>query len=236
LNKARGQAMKVKCSANLRAIGQNLMNYSVGNKGRLPMFAAYTQWIWDAPNKTRDAMMGVRDGDKNMGGGVRDVLFCPIYADKEIDRFWNFGAPSADGKIDGYSALGYINFIKPVAPSYLLSGVPSQLVEREWLTTFRPSIKTKFAPTKPAEIELMADAVFEQNGLFAGMGGQGVLHVTSHMEKNKPSGGNTLYLDGHVSWVTFREMKMRWETGGGSSMRFYFGTGGAPPPVPVGPR
>lgn len=233
LGKARTQAMNIKCSSNLRSIGQNLNIYGVASRGKLPQFSSDCQWLWDVPVKTRDAMIGAsnKPGQVSMAGGSRDILYCPFLPEKNIDRWWNFGPdtnPAVDGN-DGYAVIGYVSLIKHRAPSILANAT---LVEREFLTSFRPSIKTAYAPTKPADIELLADTIISQGAIWGGTGGQGEQHMTPHLERGKPTGANTLFLDGHVSFVPFKGMKTRWNAGGGNPINFWFGVGGAAPPAP----
>src|SRR4051812_44413547 len=82
LNRAREQAMQVKCASQLRVIGQNLFIYANANKGRLPMHSADVLWLWDLAYDSRDALMGINKGKadtvaNSFKGASRDVLYCP---------------------------------------------------------------------------------------------------------------------------------------------------------------
>ena len=229
LQKARAQAVIVKCSVNLRSIGQNVLMYANANRGKVPQHRSYATWLWDVAVPTRDAMIGHSTGKIGGAtmGGSRDTLYCPMFYEQNDERLWNYNTD----KDYGFSVIGYITTMYRPSPSSLATAT---MVEREFITTFRPSIRKAFAPTRPAEIELAADPVVEQNGRFGGIGGWTGVHVTPHLYRGKPTGGNTLYLDGHVVFVPFKSMKNRWNTGGGSPVNFWFGAGGELA-VPVGP-
>jgi prepilin-type N-terminal cleavage/methylation domain-containing protein/prepilin-type processing-associated H-X9-DG protein len=226
LSKARAQAMNIQCASHLKSIGQNLLIYSNFNRGKLPQHASHALWLWDVPVDSRDAMLGGAKPGVNLAGSSRDILYCPFYREQNVDELWNY-APN------DFSVIGYIALFRRLPPSSLATAT---LVEREFLTTFRPNITTKYAPTKPAEIELAADAVISQGGQFAAFGGWKGIHATPHMFRGKPQGGNTLFLDGHVAFVPFSDMKARWNTGGGNPVSFWFGAGGAPAAKPPPPR
>lgn len=60
----------------------------------------------------------------------------------------------------------------------------------------------------------------DAENFFNPRGGHRDAHPTSHMSGKKASGGNILFLDGHVSWRNFPEMKIRQRHGDGN--QFYF--------------
>src|SRR5678815_5559555 len=70
LGKARDQAKRTQCASNLRNIGQSMFVYASQNKGKLPQHLGGSNWLWDLPNQTRDAML--------LSGNVRDTLYCPV--------------------------------------------------------------------------------------------------------------------------------------------------------------
>jgi len=58
LQSANEQAKKVKCASNLRNIGQSIHMYASDYKGKLPQHTGNAvYWLWDLPNRTRDAML-----------------------------------------------------------------------------------------------------------------------------------------------------------------------------------
>ena len=217
LSKARAQAMNIKCSSNLRTVGQNLLIYSNYNRGKLPQHASGSNWLWDVPNPGRDAMIGVSGRNTTFtAGGKRDILYCPFFLEQDVDALWNYGATNASGP---FAVLGYVYLFYRLPPSGLAT---TTILERELVTSFHPHITTLNAPTKPMEIELACDAVIQQGATFSGIGGWAGIHVTPHIYRGRPQGGNILYLDGHVTFRPFNQMKDRWNTGGGNAVHFWF--------------
>ena len=60
----------------------------------------------------------------------------------------------------------------------------------------------------------------DRHDLFGTRGGFMNAHPTSHMSGKKPSGGNILFLDGHVIWRNFAEMEVQHRHPDGN--KFYF--------------
>jgi prepilin-type N-terminal cleavage/methylation domain-containing protein/prepilin-type processing-associated H-X9-DG protein len=242
LSKAKARALNLRCLSNLRSIGQNLQIYANQFQGRLPQHPSGDTWLWDVPYVTRDAMAGLTG--ETPAGGVpgrgRDVLYCPFFIDHDEDELWNF-APSSPG---GPSAvIGYVSLIQRMPPSPLAGAT---LIEREFVNNYRPNVVTKNAPRKPAEIELVCDAVISQGDVFAAQGGWKGIHVTPHLDKRgQPHGGNSLYLDGHAAFVPFTAMQVRFEAvpattaTTAAAVRFWFGPpaeGATAAPTPTTPR
>src|SRR5688572_24525824 len=99
LSKARDQAKIVACSSNLRNVGQSMFLYAGQNKGKLPQHVGGSNWLWDLPNQTRDAML--------LSGNVRDTLYCPTNDRQNVDRLWDFV-----GGDTGYTVTGYYFMMK----------------------------------------------------------------------------------------------------------------------------
>jgi prepilin-type processing-associated H-X9-DG protein len=76
-------------------------------------------------------------------------------------------------------------------------------------------------PIKIADVEVVTDAVFQQNNLWGAKGGWNDYHMTPHMRGKDPEGGNVLFLDWHVDWRPFKEMRVRGNFGN-PQIRFYF--------------
>ena len=76
------------------------------------------------------------------------------------------------------------------------------------VTALAPALAALY-PTKPSDVELMTDPVFQENGQWSAYGGWNHVHVTPHIRHGQPIGGNILYLDWHVDFRQFKEMKRR---------------------------
>jgi len=213
--RARQQAMTLVCAANLRVDGQALINYAALNRGMLPMHPGMAQghWLWDLPIATRDAMLRY--------GASRKTMYCPFAPEEDGDGHWTFGTPPVcvtgyfwlilrvDGPLQTTTSTGTRQGIS-------LSG-PLFEPRKSWVV----SIKDR----KAAEREVGLDAIMQDpaTGKFGGIkGGWIIPHNTSHLAPGgRPLGGNILFLDGHVAWRSFRDMRFRLQPPAGGPL-FYF--------------
>jgi prepilin-type N-terminal cleavage/methylation domain-containing protein/prepilin-type processing-associated H-X9-DG protein len=226
LTKARDQAKNVKCASQLRNMGQAVMMYANENKGKLPQHYPTGAWLWDIPTGTRDALV--------KKGGVRQTLYCPFFPEQDANDLWDF---------NGYCVIGYFWLGKriPTPPSITPPIAPISMPTRGFVDTLKPPVAPTVIPAavaalwpkKSPDVELMTDAVFTQNTnsmppggqwfAYGGWGGGTIPHVTPHLDKKTamPAGGNILYLDFHVAWRPFNEMRYRVTTGS-PPIRFWF--------------
>jgi len=245
LGKARAAASKVKCAANLRNLGQALVIYANSNKGRMPLHECTgPAWLWDIPLETRDKLVKC--------GAQRTTLYCPDYSDQDADYLWNFhvaGNPADPDYKNSFCVLGYFIMTTRID----LNNNPYTTGTAEWnqldfigarhyIDSMHPtipkSVVTRGAslnpveqvPTRPSEIEIAADAIVKQNGLWSAVGAY--RHVTSHIKSGIPTGANVLYLDSHVDWRAFKLQSavyagpIRWRattnTNAASAVQFWF--------------
>ena len=207
LQKAREQAMVVKCATQLRSVGQSVLIYANDNKGKLPQHDAPGEnWLWDVPTATRDALIlsKVKTGEVADKSGTRQTLYCPAFSEQNTDELWNF---------NGFTVLGYVWMGKRLN---LPTSFPNRMVGRGFITTLKAPIADSniepvaairaLYPIRSADVEMMADAVIRQSGTgsnnWTAIGGWGASkpHVTAHLRKGVPSGSNVLYLDFHVDF------------------------------------
>jgi prepilin-type N-terminal cleavage/methylation domain-containing protein/prepilin-type processing-associated H-X9-DG protein len=121
LQKARRQAIYIKCASNLRTDGQAIYNYAELNRGVLPAFygteksEAYFERGIGSPsgaaasgNWLRDLEVGTRDAIIQFGA-IEDTLYCPAVSDlTENDINWkSYLGTNPDTSPSGYSATGY---------------------------------------------------------------------------------------------------------------------------------
>jgi len=218
LARARRQALTLVCASNLRVDGQAIINYASLNQGKLPMYPGMAQghWLWDLPIGTRDAML--------RGGASRKTMYCPFAPEEDGDAHWTFGTPPVC--VNGYFWLimRFDGPLQQMSSSGVRQGIPFSGSIFEPRKTWLVSIKDK----KAAERELGLDAVMQDPRTlkFGGIvGGWIVPHNTSHMANGGvPLGANILFLDGHVAWRNFRDMKFRLQAppSGGGGPLFYF--------------
>lgn len=221
LTKARSFAIRVKCSANLRTLGQTLYMYASSNKSRMPMYVPpagtndNSLWIWDIPQPTRDMLVKY--------GSHRQALYCSVYTEQDVDGLWNYTG--------NLTVLGYVTMIKrgpSTDPRSLnlismrdhmwIPSITVPKVSKETWPMFNPSIAPGLpgsfkGPTLPTQIIVAADSILCTNDgtgkrTFLVKGGYAQPHRTSHFNsrRKEPEGGNTLYLDGHVEWRDWKDI------------------------------
>jgi prepilin-type N-terminal cleavage/methylation domain-containing protein/prepilin-type processing-associated H-X9-DG protein len=204
LGKARFQATKVKCAAQLRNLGQAVIMYANANRGKMPQHYCTPAWLWDISFGTRDALMRY--------GATRENYYCPSFPEQNLDAAWNFN-PGGN-----YAVIGYYFLTTRIdaagKPVTSLPVLANSFSKRQYIDSLRPKLTTttsavpgySFQPTKPAEIELLTDSIIRQSAA-SNWGADGGLkgHVTPHLDKGIPSGTNIFFLDGHVDWRPFKK-------------------------------
>lgn len=190
LQRARDQALRAKCAANLHNVAASLAIYANENKGRLPQHDGNSYWLWDLPYPTRDALV--------KSGNLRNTLYCAASSTQPMDQnaneLWNYSG--------GYSVTGYFWLMKRPTGNLPALNPPKKYLQ---LTTVKNA----------STVEIATDPVLSENGSFLDVkGGWAGVHSTPHMNRSKPAGGNILFLDGHVAWRDFREMQVRLDSWG----------------------
>jgi hypothetical protein len=164
---------------------------------------------------TRDALV--------KAGGTRKTLYCPFFPEQDVDTLWTFNTtPGQAYAVIGYFYLGW----RPdMANPRVRSANLPDLAGRNYVQVLRPppppKIAPQLAPTKSSEVEVVTDATVQQNGQWSAKGGWSEYHVTPHIRKGNPLGGNVLFLDMHVGWRPFSDMKRR-ALYGNPQIGFYF--------------
>ena len=215
LSKAHEQAKNVQCESRLRNLGQSLLMYANENRGYFPQHPSNALWMWDVSYIDRDALV--------RKGGKRTTLYCPFFPEQDTDALWNFsGTPNPPTGLE-YAVLGYFYLIKrlPIPPAVTNPAFPV-MPSRGYVEKLKaplppanaaPAVAALF-PTKTTDVEVITDATFRQdvgtNPTWSAVGGWSGVHVTPHIGKNGiPMGGNILFLDFHVAWRPFSDMRKR---------------------------
>ena len=199
LSKAKERAHRAQCKSNERQLGIALLMYANDNNDYLPWFSPDGKWLWDLPRPTADAVVAA--------GALPRVFYCPgftasvnerdVFGDGNQVSWWNF---NANRRIVGFAFLiERYGFARGSAGG-----------DAEMATGLTPggAFLRKTINTNAATAELVADAtVSDPNGDFRGVASgnvaQGGYQRSAHLDKNVASGGNVLFLDGHVEWRRF---------------------------------
>jgi prepilin-type N-terminal cleavage/methylation domain-containing protein/prepilin-type processing-associated H-X9-DG protein len=219
LQQAKEQAKRAECASNLHMAGLALTMYANDSKGRLPQHAGNSYWLIDIPIPTREAMIknGVRR--RNFYCGSSDEI-------QNVNILWAF--PTGVDTTAAHSATGYFWMMKrPTAP------MPPLLYGRKYLEKVTDRITLSLPggasqQLRGAEIELGSDMVLSSgtpgspSESFTNVwGGHPIPHHTSHLRgTTKAAGGNVLFLDGHIGWRNFKEMRVQHQHSG--SNNYYF--------------
>lgn len=204
LSKAKEKGKRAACTSNLHQIAIAIQIYANDDgKDRLPSFAGNGDWLWDLPAPMVTNVIAA--------GMQRHVLYCPSGAAQDDDVLWINWVNTYNYYVTGYGWLTRHG------------GVTDTLVDRRLQVKLGQVTGTNTMSIPDTEVVVDAVCSGGNPPNFAKvMGGWVKPHKTSHLDQgNQPAGGNILYLDGHVSWRKFKDMKMRDDTGY-NNVKFYY--------------
>jgi prepilin-type N-terminal cleavage/methylation domain-containing protein/prepilin-type processing-associated H-X9-DG protein len=217
LAKAKSKAIQVKCANNAKQLGLALHMYAGDSREQLPDCSGAV-WPWDIPARSANAV--VRNGT------TRNILYCPAFWKQNDNELWSFTTGStnelANENATGYRVIGYALAFKG-SGRVRLTNITESFSPAAWRmpdgTTINPG---------PSERVIVADGTISNNGnennravnRYTGIrGGWSKPHDTAHLQGRMPSGGNLLFLDGHVEWRKFPKMRIRTD---GSEPHFWW--------------
>ncbi len=191
LNRSRDTTRITVCASNERQIFNSLAEYAAANVRRFPYDTdTYNgNWMWDmTPDATNQLA--------SYGGGKLDFFFCPSSSEQNAGVHWTFNA--------NYRVLGYFFALK--RHSGPMAGWAQFLSGKKW-------VKGLSEHYQHATQEVVMDANLSNANNFATIiGGSPIPHRSSHLGVgNKPTGGNVLFLDGHVIWRLFGAMQLQYQ-------------------------
>lgn len=225
LSSAKERARRIKCTSNLRQIGIALQMYGNENRERLPQFTVNGTWLWDLPLPMADAIVAA--------GAQPKVFYCPglTASVNEIEIFSPAGSGAANGwwnfstsrRIVGYGFLirrldASGNQDTSMPAGMTAAGNGGLLLEKlNVITTNGVTGQPLVVDASPSGPGPGYDFV---NGISTANATAG-FHRPAHMEKTKPAGGSAVYLDSHVEWIKFKDMKPRYNTPDGRAVFWY---------------
>ncbi len=228
LGVVREQGRRMVCGQNEKSMGLGLFVYANDNDGKLPMNEV-DRWLFDVSYWTTDIIM-------RTGAFDRHIFYCPSWKQRDNIIFWRYGENLPAGTPESYLTpepkdeptrknfhriMGYYWMIdfkdgrgnQPMSPDG---------VTKRWVRS-TTSTKTKATDKSipPASMELITDVTAsdgpnrETADFTRAQGGcltrWGIYDRSNHLRNGtKASGGNILFLDGHVTWRKFQEMEHRW--------------------------
>ena len=193
LSRAKEKARRGACKSSEHQIGLALLMYADDFKDALPDMKAVSPdslngyWPWDVYRPVATNLLKY--------GAMKGVLYCPSYQElNQNDSGWSTTL------FPTYIVSGYV---------WLLKNTPQVPPELTLFKTTQGRIPAgQSTPLPVTSSELIADAVLSQNNDYVHVQGM-YLNRTAHLERNRPAGGNILFLDGHVGWRAYRFMTNR---------------------------
>ncbi len=204
LAKAKERAKRVQCLNNLKQFGIAMFIYSGDNKDKLPRAETAYYWAWDLPWAVGDLF--------EQSGTKWKILYCPgtsvRFTEDDNFRLWAVFATNR------YHVLGY---------AMTLVGTPDLNPTNANLSIIPQAIKFGpgyLAPPPVSDRVLAADATISdfgqdnesQRGIYNYtdiVGGYPKHHLSPHLNRTTPVGGNLVMLDGHAEWRKFQLMHVR---------------------------
>lgn len=214
LKRAREQAKKVICSNNVHQNCVGLTLYAQDNADTLPPTKG--EWPWDISYHTTDIMI------KN--GCVKETFYCPskrvTYEDENYWRFTcaikgrlNQPEPDTDAlRDDAWRVVTYCYMMDSADDGIEDNGIDDGKLYQPLGSGNKRWLKKLTTVKRASTMELVADAVLRDPTTEAWNLINGEFNLsTNHLRASKePEGGNVGFVDGHVGWVDFKDMELRY--------------------------
>jgi prepilin-type N-terminal cleavage/methylation domain-containing protein len=211
LARAKEKARRIQCLNNMKQVGIAIQIYSGDSKDKLPSWNGTGNWAWDLPWDVGTRM--------EESGTKYKIMYCPGTAPRFSDEDnWNLYYSFATNSFhvlgctltfSGEASLDPTNYNVSLLPQPITAG-----------TVTYP------APPTSARV-LLADATLSLPGQnnpaqvstynFVDVpGGYAKHHISPHLNRSLPAGGDVAMLDGHAEWRKFSAMLPRTAAGSGA--------------------
>lgn len=221
LNMAREGGRKMVCGQNEKNMGLGLFVYASDNDGKLPLNTV-DRWLVDVSYYTADVIMQSKAFD-------RHIFYCPSWKQRDNIIWWRYGEGLPYGTLESYDvaepktdamrkqihrAIGY-SWLLDIEGGRKKKPMNPDGPTKEWVSNVA---KTKSAP---ASVEMIADFTASDGpdankaNFSTATGGTWerwqIYDRSNHLRSgSKATGGNILFVDGHIEWRKFDDMKHRW--------------------------
>lgn len=194
LSKATERARITQCKSNEHQLSLATIMYANDYQDKLPDCQHLGVWVWDMSAYVISNLL--------QNASRQDMFYCPneyyLYNSATPNAWQAFTTSSTPPQpyiVTGYFWLFPNSQAWSALPEF--SGVTK-------LTTHKPNASI-------ADTEVITDATLFLNGLggryYVGIAAAGGSVVRSaHLNGSLPSGGNIMFLDGHVDWRNFQQM------------------------------
>jgi prepilin-type N-terminal cleavage/methylation domain-containing protein/prepilin-type processing-associated H-X9-DG protein len=212
LAKAKERAKRTQCLNNLHQFGIAMFIYATDSKDKLPRSGGPLYWAWDLPWEVGNLF--------EQSGTKSKILYCPgtapRFTEEDNANLWIFSKYINAGEI--YRVLGYTMTL-PATPTLMATNQNPSIIPQP--TQLGPVL---VPPESASQRVLAADATLSAgtdevnrqfNNYVSVQGGYqnpiGTIkpHISPHLLKTMPVGGNLVMLDGHVEWRKFPQMHVR---------------------------
>ena len=208
LARAKTQALRTKCTNNLRQLGLAVRMYADDNNEKFPDCTGAV-WPWDIPAAAANALV--------RNGGTRNILYCPGFSKQNNDELWafttNVKAEDAGDKATGYRVIGYTVAFKG-SGRIRATNITESMQPLAW----KMSDGSTYDPGPSGRV-VAADATISQGdnendrtrNRYTKVDGGWKGHQAAHLASSGklPEGGSLLMLDGHAEGRKFAKMVVR---------------------------
>jgi prepilin-type N-terminal cleavage/methylation domain-containing protein len=235
LAKARQSAVRIKCLANVRGIGQTLIMASNDYKQKLPDLGNWggSEGPFGGLNQTHVASpyeLNIAARNYMMQYGLtRDNFYCPNNGEANVDAYWKQDELPASvstimTSVIGYQVLGGRRSLMRGSLTSTANFQDGTSTQAQWL-----KLKTQHIGVESIHIDMEQEAIYDEivtdvtrtynnsfdrlSGHFSGTNNSG---VGSYYIKNVPdSGTNVILIDGSGKWKNCDQMGNTGDNGAG---------------------
>lgn len=195
--KTREQARRSVCASNLRQIGLSVHLYANENDDWVPAIDE-GNWPWDVSYRAMNALI-------QTGGGERDMFYCPSSPPEMVAQGWEFDVnhdTQTGFRFTSYAVLFHGQVSRQIPGNFQNKKIFAPDDEVHIVGSGRGA--TQIVKTE-AMRELAADAVLSSGSEYVVQGMYS--HRSNHLDDGYPAGGNIVFLDAHVEWRPWNEMR-----------------------------